>query len=213
VITVVSVEWGGYQGRAIEYIDKLKASVARHLEAQHWFCCLRLDSEPVRSEESGERGNPSPLTPHPSPVFGGWFRKLEIFRPGRFTGRVLYLDLDSVIVGALDPLAYRKGAVHLKDWGWKDNVHFGGVWSFDAEQEGRRIWEAYNDSVPANFKDDQDWLTSLGIWGPLPPHLVRSYRYHCSQNSPPPGASVVAFHGRPKPHEMLTPWVKEAWRL
>lgn len=188
MITVVSAEWRNYLGRADEYIDKLRAGVARHLRAAHRFECLRLDD--------------SPLT--------GWFRKLEVFRPGRFKGRVLYLDLDSVVVGPLDPLVYRKGAVHLAHWGWSRNIHFGGVWVFDAENEGRAIWNEWRPEVAAEFENDQDWITTLRVFDPLPKGLVVSYRYHC-RNRLPGGASVVAFHGKPKPHEVADPWVRENW--
>lgn len=202
MITVVCVEWGNYLGRAQEYIDKLRAAVARNLLSRHEFVALRLD----------EPGDRSRITDHGS-RFTGWFQKLEIFRPGLFAGRVMYLDLDSVIVGGLDPLIYRKGAVHLKDWGWLRNVHAGGLLVWDAELEGRRIWEAWDDSVPERFDNDQEWLTSLNVWEPLPADLVRSYRYHCSQGGPPPGARVIAFHGNPKPHQVSTRWVREAWRI
>jgi len=190
ITTVVAVQWGNYLGRSIEYIDKLRAGVARHLLASHWFVCLRLDDSPL----------------------SGWWKKLEIFRPGRFTGRCLYLDLDSVIVGGLDPLVYRKGAVHLTDWGWARNVHAGGTLVWDAEIEGRRIWEAYTPQVPGNYENDQEWMTSLGVWEPLPAHLVRSYRYHCKAGVPE-GASVIAHHGKPKPHELPPQhWIHEHWR-
>lgn len=205
MITVIAVEWGNYLGRATEYIDKLRAGVARHLQAKHQFAVLQFDEREHRSE------------------FPGWFKKIEIFRPGLFPGRCIYLDLDSVITGTLDPLAYRKGAVHLKDWGWSRNVHAGGTLVWDAEIEGRRIWEAWHPDVPKRFENDQEWMTSLDVWAPLPKGLVVSYRYHCAADKSkvesrkskgfPPGAAVVAFHGRPKPHEVSDPWVLEHWKL
>ena len=39
----------------------------------------------------------------------GWWNKLYLFKPGVLEGRVLYIDLDTVIVGDLDPLAQYDG--------------------------------------------------------------------------------------------------------
>jgi hypothetical protein len=189
MITVTTVEWNNYQNSPDTYINRLGSSVARHLKQEHRYEPLRLDDSPLP----------------------GWFRKLEIFRPGRFTGRVLYLDLDSLIVGPLDALVEHKGAVHLKDWGWEKDIVFGGVWVFDAEVEGKKIWDAYTPKVAEQFADDQQWLTTLGVFDRLPKGAVVSYRYHSKQGAPS-GASVIAFHGAPKIAEVKDNWVQEAWR-
>src|SRR5690606_13652416 len=34
----------------------------------------------------------------------GWWAKMELFRKGLFDGPVLYVDLDSIVTGTLDPL-------------------------------------------------------------------------------------------------------------
>lgn len=202
LITVACIEWGNYLGRAEEYIEKLRRGVARHLNAEHRFVVLR----------------PGPDDLHPALAViseaartAGTWQKLALFRPGQFTGRVLYLDLDSVIVGSLDDLVQQKGAVHLADWGWKRNVHAGGTLVWDAEVEAPRIWDAFTANVPLRFENDQEWMTTLGVWDRLPPHLVRSYRYHCKAGIPE-GARVIAFHGVPKPHELdQRCWVHDHW--
>lgn len=185
MITVVTVEWGNYLGRGKEYIGKLRAGVARHLKAQHEFVCL-----------------------HPADGLPGWFKKLVVFEPGRFSGRVLYLDLDTVIVGELDELVKHKGAVHLADWGWSRNVAFGGCWVWDAGERDH-LWNDFTPEVAQQFSDDQEWMTSVGCWDRLPAELIRSYRYHCKVG-PPPGCVAVAFHGQPKPHQ-VGGWVEQAW--
>jgi hypothetical protein len=187
VITVACVEWGNYEGRGDEYIEKLRGMVARNLAAAYRFVCLRPDIG-----------------------LNGWWNKIELFRPGQFAGRVLYLDLDTVIVGALERLVRHKGLLHLADWGWTRNDYGSGVMVWDAG-EHEEIYTRFDGTVPARFRGDQDWMTHLGGWAALPKGLNVSYRYHAKE-SPPAGAVTVSMHGRPKCHEITRGWVPEAWR-
>jgi hypothetical protein len=184
--TIACVEWGNYLGRGEEYVAKLRAMVARHTRCEYEFVVLR----------------PTGLI--------GWWNKIELFRPGALTGRILYLDLDTVVVGSLDPLFESKGILHLANWGWTKNDYGSGVMVWDAG-EHEEVYSLYDKDVPSRFRGDQDWMTHLGGWEALPPALCKSYRYH-SKASPPEGASVVCFHGTPKPHEIASGWVPEAWR-
>lgn len=170
----------------MEYIEKLRRGVSRHLATPHVFVVVR-----------------------PPEHLRGWWKKLAVLQPGRFTGRVMYLDLDTVVVGPLDELVQHKGAVHLADWGWARNVHAGGLWIWDAGDLDD-VYRAFGPEVERRFENDQEWLTTLNVFAPLPKGICVSYRYHC-KNGPPPGASLVAFHGKPKPHEATEGWVKEEW--
>lgn len=200
LITVACVEWGNYQGRGAEYVGKLAGMVARHLSIPHRFYCHR-------------------------PSLTGWWGKVELFQPGLFEGRVLYLDLDTVVTGALDPLAASPGLLHLDRWGWKEKVYGSGVMVWDAGEHAD-IWQRFTPEVAQHYEGDQNWIQRCGEWPALPDGLCVSYRYHCKPSpparggvaqgagvvGPPPGASVVCFHGQPKPHECSEDWVKEAWR-
>lgn len=186
VITVVCVNVENYLGKGEKYVAKLRAMVARHLSLPHTFECITTSNK------------------------HGWWAKVDLFQPGRFTGRVLYLDLDTVIVGSLDELAQTKGILHLRDWGWTKNDYGSGVMVWDAG-EHEEIFERYDKAVPHCFRGDQDWMTHLGGWPALPKGLCVSYRY-LSKLAPPAGASVICFHGQPKPHELVTGWVPQHWR-
>lgn len=216
MITVACVEWGNYLGRGAEYVSKLKAMVAKHLGSSHRFVCLTDDPgrhPGLTYDECDQLAVPNDSWPADRWCHGlvGWWAKLWLFARGRFTGRVLYLDLDSVIVGPLDELAASKGIIDLRGWGWDRDVYGSGVMVWDAG-EHEEVLSQYTPSVPQRFEGDQDWITSLGGWDALPAPLVRSYRYH-SVKAPPLGCSVVAFHGRPKPHELLPlHWAREHWR-
>lgn len=187
MITVACCHAGNYENRGVHYIETLRSMVARNLSEPYRFVVV----------EGG---------PHE-----GWWTKVRLFEPGRFQGRVLYLDLDSVIVGPLDELAATKGIIGLRDWGWDRDVYGSGVMVWDAGEHAE-IFARYTDDVPVKFRGDQDWMTSLGGWPTFPPGMVCSYRYHASK-APPEGVAVVAFHGRPKPHELMRGhWALEYWR-
>lgn len=186
MITVACVNVENYLSRGDEYVAKLRAMVSRNLSQPYHFECITESDKP------------------------GWWAKVDLFEPGRFSGRVLYLDLDSVITGPLGALAESKGIIHLAQWGWKRNDYGSGVMCFDVG-EHEEIFTRYTPDTSKQFRGDQDYLTALGGWPALPDGLTRSYRYHC-KNGPPPGCAVCAMHGHPKPHEVLTGWVPEVWR-
>lgn len=201
MITVACVEWSDYCGAGSEYVAILRDMVARHLKAEHRFVCLTDAPERHPGIETIR------LTPGPE----GWWAKCELFRSGLFDGRILYLDLDSVIVGPLDPLAASPGIIQLADWGWTTPTYGSGVMVWDAAEHAE-IWTRWTPEVAERLRGDQDWLTELGGWQALPAHLCRSYRYE-SKAGPPKGCSVVCMHGRPKCHELPAPhWSRAFWR-
>jgi hypothetical protein len=186
-LTVVCVEVGNYLGRGQEYVDKLYRMVGRNLSQPFGFTSIRQSDKP------------------------GWWAKVDLFKPGLFQGRVLYVDLDTAITGSLDELVEHKGILHLKDWGWQKNDYGSGIMVWDAG-EHVEIYNRFHAAIPEMFRGDQDYLTWLGGWDALPPGLNVSYRY-VAKDGPPAGAVTVSFHGHPKPHELPTDhWVHGYWR-
>lgn len=186
LLTVACVNVGDYLGRGDEYVSKLQSMVSRNLTQSHRFECI-TESDKV-----------------------GWWAKVDLFRPSRFSGRVLYVDLDTVITGPLDALAAVTGIVHLHDWGWTKNDYCSAVMVWDAGEHSEAFTQ-YDETVPQRFRGDQDWLTHLGGWKALPKGMNVSYRYE-AKDSPPKGAITVSMHGRPKPHEITAGWVPQLWR-
>lgn len=205
---VACVEHGDYLGRGREYVDKLKSMVSRNLRQPFTFVCLTDD-----------RSRHDRLTWWESlpPGLPGWWNKISLFKPGMFPAgaRVLYVDLDTVIAGTLDDFAASRGIIHLRNWGWDRDVYGSGTMVWDAG-EYEEIWTRRHEAaemIAANERavGDQEWITKLGGWPALPPHLVKSYRYHAKEK-PPEGCSVVCFHGPDKPH-LLPPdnWARRIW--
>lgn len=189
MITVACVNHGDYQGCGEQYVATLQAMVARNLSQPFEFVCIK---------EAG--------------MLEGWWVKVALFEPGRFEGRVLYLDLDSVVVGSLDELATHKGCIYMRDWGWADDVLNSSVMVWDAGEHAE-VFTKYNPYIPRHFPQGDDlWMTHLGGWEALPPQMCRSYRYHCREGIPE-GCVVVGCHGRPKPHEVQHKWLGKYWRI
>jgi hypothetical protein len=215
MISVVCVEQGNYLNRGAEYVARLQAMVAKHLGLAHEFVCLTDD--PARHAELRSRQD---IRLHKlySPIrhgVAGWWCKVELFFEAYWCGapgdRIVYFDLDTVIIGSIDALAQHKGIIHLDRWGWARQVYGSGVMVWDAG-EHPEIWTRFDPAVMSRCHGDQDWITEVSTW-PALPDSVRSYRYHCQEEGPPEGTSVVCFHGEPKPHQFAARWVAENWRL
>ncbi len=68
---------------------------------------------------------------------------------------------------------------------------------------------------------DQAFISDILVREGRPPRTFRevlghdaivSYKRDRCRGAPPPRACVVSFHGRPKPCELRTGWVAEAWK-
>jgi hypothetical protein len=210
VLIVACVEVGDYLGRGKDYVRRLRSMVSRHLSAPHKFVVI-TDNHARHAPMPPRDGDFLTLDLFGFKHLQGWWAKLAMFAPGYFPqgARVLYLDLDTVIVGSIDRLAEVKGILHLADWGWQKNDFGSGVMAWDTGEHAE-IWERFTPDVPQRFRGDQDWMTHLGGWPALPKGLCVSYRY-LSREAPPAGASVVCFHGKPKPHELAEGWVPKHW--
>lgn len=185
------------------YVNVLHAAVARHLDQPYRFLCLTDDASGL-----AEGIEVAPLTPKRV----GWWNKIDLFKPGQFDGRVLYIDLDQIIVGPLARFFDVRGIIYLTDWGWKTHSYGSGVMVWDAG-EHENVWRNYTPDVAKRHRGDQDWMTELGGWERLPPGWTCSYRYHAIKN-PPAGCSIVCFHGRPKQTDLPADhWVMKFWTL
>ncbi len=196
-IVIACVKWGTKYGP--EYVNILADMVARNCELPYQFWCFTDDGHGL-AEDVYVKELP--------PGLDGWWNKLALFKPNTFPGktRVLFLDLDVVVCGPIEPLINTRGI--SADWlqgGYNSSVM---VWDEGAH---RRVWPAPEAAI-ARLHGDQDWLTELGGWDYLPPDWIVSYRLHAT-DWPPKDAIVVAFHGEPKPAAVTTGWVPDMWTM
>jgi len=187
----------------------LREMVENNLNQPHRFRCL------ADREISGVD------TFIPDEQWPGWWAKLTLFR--YTTGPCLYLDLDTVIVGNLDRLLSNTLSMPAN---WAQSGHGGcqsSVMSWDGDYA--HIADAFDLEklhTPENgncgaYGDqrlwgDQEFITHLlGDPGKTvkPMDHIYSYKYHC-RGGLPEAASVICFHGEPKPNQVNDVWVHKA---
>jgi hypothetical protein len=195
------------------YVLHLKDMVTRNLEegfAGRFVCFTD------RPDELPEDIETAPL-PADLP---GWWSKLALFREGLFPegDRVLFLDLDTVITGAIDAVAgwdgeglailrdfYRPHGLQSSVMAWRAGGHY-------------EIWDTFREAGcpmidPAG---DQRWIeqnvsvADIVLWQSLLPGTFVSFK---QTRGIPSEASVVVFHGHPRPHEITDGWVPKVWTV
>lgn len=192
------------------YVINLKRSLDRNLTHSFKFVCL-TDLPEIKEVETIRLSNGHP----------GWWSKIELFRPGLVaTERILYFDLDTLILKNIDDLLTLGGDFYgLRPWNranrekgncasgimaWKNGTYDFLYGEFDADKINRLGDQVY---ISAALKAHGGTFTPLQDAAPG----IYSYKRECRQGGPPRGARIVCFHGRPRVHEVGDRWVKEAW--
>jgi uncharacterized Rossmann fold enzyme len=209
MLRIVCVQHGNYAGRGAEYVNILFNSVRRNLAEglEGQFVCFTDDPAGL------DPGITARFLP---PGLGGWWNKLWLFSPGLFDDgdRIVYFDLDTVITGRLDEvIAYDGEFAILRDWYRPAEVN-SSVMLWRAGF-GTHIWTDYKDSgYRSALHGDQDWINARTprrmIVQDLFPNRFVSYK--ASGGVIPAKASVVCFHGKPRPHE-AGGWVDKVWKI
>ena len=212
MLNVVCVNAGNYLGRGVEYVRVLNDMVRRNL----------LEGYPGRfivfTDEDGDYGPNIEVRPLPVPGLEGWWNKLSLFKAGVFADgeRVLYLDLDTVITGRLDAVAdYSGDFAILRDF-YRSYGLQSSVMAWRVTPKTQDIWMYWvRASMPQIIGGDQAWIEHAytgkpDVWQDILPDSFVSYKV--SRGIPPEKASVVVFHGNPRPHEVPSGWVPAVWK-
>jgi len=221
MLTVACVWVAGHVPFTAQYVVRLQSMVARNLARSFRFVCLtdRPQLLPARIET---------IEIPPPGALKGWWRKLELFNPAHgLAGRVLYLDLDVLIVAGLDPIVafpapfalapdgapeFRPKSGHATVKRFNSSVM---VW--DADQVQANGSPLHADFVPAvadRLWGDQDWI---GERWPAASRMPLEWFPRISEiggaGDVPPEAKVVLVK-KPK-NELaaeLWPWFRRRWR-
>lgn len=236
---VVCMRWGDRYGP--EYVNRLRAMVARRLSPPHRFVCLTDDPAGLDPEVEALPMPDFPVPEHRR--FVPW-PKIGLFEPRLhdLEGPALFLDLDVVVVGRLDPFFEHMPGRFCVIRGWgRRNAANTSVFRFEVGSlaDVAAAFRADAEGVVRRWRNSQSFVSDrlgpgrLNFW---PDHWCRSFKHHCLRGRwldwalpprLPPDARVVVFHGRPKPPEALAgyraangrgwpvrpaPWVAEHWR-
>jgi hypothetical protein len=208
MLNIVMVQVNNYQGRGIEYANRLADQVRANLTVRHRIHCI---TDEAASEYYRVRCHPH------DKALPGWWQKIRLFHPGLFKDgeRMLFLDLDTIIVRNIDFLAeFSSDFAILHDF-WRPAGLGPAVMLWRAGYGGE-IWQSFVDAgMPMKDpRGDQWWLEQHFTRRPpilqeLYPDAFVSYKTHATQGIPRE-AHVVCFHGKPRPHE-CGGWVKDYW--
>jgi hypothetical protein len=211
-LNVVCVMWGTKY--PLHYVERLRASVERNMpDGLNWqFYCITDDNLPGM------------LTIRPRHDWGTWWQKMNMFNPNIMPpGPTLYIDLDSVITGALEPIIRAKSAepliiVENFSMNKKHCAHNSSVMLFDVfnpeialmhddfTRDATRVIEGLHGDQCAIWRILRNSIANFDRR-----HIV-SYKYHCRGKGLPKEARAVIFHGKPDPDEVNDNWVKENWK-
>jgi len=195
----------------VEHVARLVEGVARHWPQGHelQFTILTDMSGPVLDAMMYADFDAGFRVVDLSHDWPGWWSKIEMFRPGLFDGPVLYLDLDTVIVGDLSDVASYRGAFAMVSDFYSPHRLASGLMSWSPSRETERIYGEFADA-PQVWADwagrggDQVYighvLGDVDRWQKLVPGQIVSWKADCGDGVPE-DARVVCFHGKPRPWE------------
>ena len=201
-----------------EDYKRLRNSLLETQGHGYFYCLIAITDMKLEREYQSEHVLP---LQHDLP---GWWSKMEAFG---ITGPTLFLDLDTVIVGDIEPLAYsichesNGRFMMLRRWkkeGWGSGIMgWNGDWSwmlreFLTEEKHfmcRRTWEMVGGRD--SYRGDQDWIstvierrknTEIVAAQDFCPGIY-SYKHHVRGKGIPKDARIIYFHGRPRPAEVV----------
>lgn len=210
----------------VEYVNKLYSGVKRNLKRPFTFHCCTEDPEGL---ESNIRVIPFPENPGLSRPWPDVLVKLMLTQDGfgGLEGPTLFLDLDMVILGSIDPFFdYEKGKnCMIRNWvnlrktlsGRRPLVGNSSVFRFEAGSSNyiyetfiREMTQAEDLTI---FNTEQAFMThamkEVHWW---PEKWCRSFKWHCRPTFPlnlflapkqPKNCRILVFHGRPDPGEAI----------
>lgn len=198
-----------------EYVDKLYQGVSNNLSYAYSFVCLTDDQRLL-----GFENLPYSVVPLENELDiltlneklykeRNYWAKIEVFR---FTGKVLYFDLDTVIFNSIDNLirnlpfdsnsfmmlkAFNKDrdfASGIMAW----NGDFGFLFNQFKPKQHILEYEKWDQMYIRDFVKENG-IKIEAIQNYLPG--IYSYKHHCKNNISD-DTSIVCFHGKPRPHEV-----------
>ncbi|GHU29087.1 hypothetical protein FACS1894152_7320 [Bacilli bacterium] len=234
---VVCIKWGSPNYYSAKYVNNLYRAVIKNTKYKIDFYCFTDNSDNFDPDIIVK---PLPTLKNLDKVGCEIYQKEAGLCDNNLGGlkgqRVLYFDLDTIIVGNLDSFfELPKGNEFciIKDWSHRDgSVGQASCYSWTVGTLGyiKNYFEAHYDDVYKKFTTaSQEYLSSkiiekcgkLNFW---PESWCRSFKLHCLPTplipflrkfkvaTIPEDAKILCFHGRPKIEDALTGlWPERSW--
>lgn len=212
MLTVVCVLRSG--GEYTPYhVKALAATVSKSLTRPYRFMCLTDIPDKM----------PAGVMPVRLPdSWSGWWSKICLFKKGLIEGPAFFLDLDTVPVGNIDDLVLGHRFTVLQNFWTTTGLIGSGLMAWDCDLSV--IYEAFKKN-PQQFIDtyktrdrwgDQGFIyhhapIKFDMWQHRYPDRIVSWKLGCPGGVVPRSASIVCFHGVPRPwHTPLWSVAEEA---
>lgn len=228
-LTVVFMKWFDPNGRwnkrfiyGPEHVNRARRMVDRHLKVPHRFVLVTNDAAGIDSDITIVPLRPDLL------ALGHRWPKMILFAPEArelFGQRLLYLDIDLVIVGDITPLISHHNFRILR--AFTRRMPYNSSMMLLRTGSRDQVWRDFKPEHAADLVEengisasDQYWIAkSLGdreaTWGE--DNGVILYRRKIHGEAPlPPTARIVFFPGPVDPSmpdlQQAHPWIRENWR-
>jgi len=197
----------------VDYMERLAAMVKRNLTLPYTFNCMSdidFDIEGIVR---------IPLK-HNWP---GWWSKMELFSFAP-KNRIVFFDLDTIIIKNIDALCQihmPDGFAMIHDVGRPASLA-SGIMSWDADL--RFLYNCTKNITNFIRPDGRLYMEQEFIEKWCNPMLIPttiqfqfkgivSYKYNCTPQNLPDEATIVCFHGKPRPREAMetSSWLKNYW--
>lgn len=182
------------------HVNGLYAQVRHFLPSARFVCLsdMQVDCERIPLETD----------------WPGWWAKIELFRS--LTGRTLFLDLDTVIVGDPEPLVTSEFLM-IRNWAYP-NLFASGVMSWDGDYSHiTRAFGPVAESVMRDYVTCEQWgdqafiAEQAGQVKGFPAGSIMSYKLHrLKDRSVPKTAKIVAFNNSSLPWHGPQ-WARKWW--
>ncbi len=219
---VMCMKWGTLY--SADYVNVLFSATGKHLQKPFRFVCLTENAQGIDPAIE--------CYPIPDPGLGGSYYgrggwpKLLVHKADLYglRGRCLFIDLDSIITGDLTPMLQAPGGiVMIREWcrfaDYFRKYQVNGATGVFAWQIGSQaqIYDGFiadPGSAAANFRSEQRFVTErasdIRFWAH--PDVI-SFKRHLMApalldrfigvKEPWPGVRIVAFHGHPRPIDVV----------
>lgn len=222
-LTVACVWVRGHVPFTAEYVVRLEAMVRRFIDRDFTFVCLTDKPSMVPD------GIQTIRVPSPGEL-KGWWSKLQLFSPSNgLTGRVLYLDLDTLVVAPLQPIIDYPATFALIPHSGRFEgtpgravvkVFNSSVMVWDAGEPATSsattdLFRRWTPDVAKRLHGDQDWIGEQARSYARPMPLAWFPRLSEIQGPPFPDEAKVILAKKPKNLEAAKqwPWFAEAWSM
>ena len=219
--TIICMKWGTLYSAG--YVNVLYNAVRNNITGDFRFVCITDDATGI--DENVDCFPIPDIGLRQKDWYDGAWPKLTVFLPKQFglEGRCLFIDLDSVILSSLDDFFHISGkivAIDLTRFNPKAEKKelLSGVFAFDADSLGHIVEtiQRYRDTVIDKCKLEQSFISDqVPDWVGWPNDWVISFKYALRQplildrifkpKLPPASAKIIAFHGTPRPIDIILP--------